>query len=174
MTITAISTFPPFFGERRQLSCGSLDRLHIETADGTPLLLHHVSGGTRGPVVLSPGTAMTALSYCIDTLPMNLVEYLVSQGFDIWLFDWRTSPLLDSHKRPYTFDDVARYDWPAAIKEVKKRTGKEQISVLAHCLSSPCLLLSLVRGYTPPTDIRALVASQVALHLKVTTVGTVK
>lgn len=174
MTITAISTFPPFFGERRQLSCGSLDRLHIETADGTPLLLHHVSGGTRGPVVLSPGTAMTALSYCIDTLPMNLVEYLVSQGFDVWLFDWRTSPLLDAHKRPYTLDDVAHYDWPAAIAEVRTRTGAAQVSVLAHCLSSPTFLLSLLRGHLDPTAICAFVASQVALHLRFTGPGTMK
>jgi cholesterol oxidase len=103
-----------------------------------------------------------------------MVEFLVGQGFDIWLFDWRTSPLLDAHKQPYTFDDVARYDWPAAIAEVRRRTGEKQVSVLAHCLSSPCLLLSLVRGYANAADIRSVLASQVALHLKVTTVGTVK
>src|SRR5262249_3106390 len=50
----------------------------------------------------------------------------------------------------------------------------EQVSILAHCLSSPSLLLSLVRGYAKATDIRSLLASQVALHLKLTTVGTIK
>jgi cholesterol oxidase len=174
MSTTAISALPPFFGERRQLSCGSLDRIEIEAADHTRLMLHHVSGGKRGPVVLSPGTAMTALSYCIDTVPINLVEYLVAEGFDVWLFDWRTSPLLDAHTKPYTFDDVAHYDWPAAVAEVRERTGAAQISVLAHCLSSPTFLLSLVRGHLNPTSIRAFVASQVALHLRFTGPGTMK
>ncbi|HVI77937.1 MAG TPA: hypothetical protein VM715_07205 [Candidatus Acidoferrum sp.] len=174
MSTTAISAFPPFFGERRQLSCGSLERLDIQAADHTRLMLHHVSGGKRGPVVLSPGTAMTALSYCIDTVQMNFVEYLVYEGFDVWLFDWRTSPLLDAHKRLYTLDDVARYDWPVAIAEVRARTGAAQVSVLAHCLSSPTFLLSLVRGHLDPTSIRVFVASQVALHLRFTGSGTMK
>jgi pimeloyl-ACP methyl ester carboxylesterase len=169
-----IRTFTPLFGIRRDLTCPPLERIDFAAGDGDALCLHHTSGGDRGPVLMTPGTAMTALTYCVDTVRQNIVEFLVEQGFDVWLFDWRTSPLLDAHKRPYTFEDVARYDWPAAIAQVKKCTGKEQVSILAHCLSSPCLLLSLVRGYTKPEDIRALVASQVALHLKVTTVGTVK
>jgi len=169
-----LHSFPPLFGVRRALTCPPLERIDFPGGDDSALCLHHTSGGNRGPVLMTPGTAMTALTYCVDTVPENIVEFLVKQGFDVWLFDWRTSPLLDSHKRPYTFDDVARYDWPAAIAQVKRRTGKEKISVLAHCLSSPCLMLSLVRGYTNPEDIRAIVASQVALHLKVTTVGTVK
>jgi hypothetical protein len=174
MSTTGISSFPPFFGERRRLSCGSLERVEIEAADHTRLMLHHVSGGKRGPIVLSAGTAMTALSYCIDTVEVNLVEYLVSEGFDVWLFDWRTSPLLEAHKRPYTLDDVARYDWPAAIAEVRARTGAGQVSVLAHCLSSPTFLLSLVRGHVDPTSIRVFVASQVALHLRFTGPGRMK
>lgn len=171
---SAIHSFPPLFGIRRQLTCPPLERIDFAAKDGSGLCLHHTSGGSRGPVLMTPGTAMTALTYCVDTVPQNIVEFLVAEGFDVWLFDWRTSPLLDAHKRPYTFDDVARYDWPAAIAQVKSRTGAEQVSILAHCLSSPCLLLSLVRGYTQPQDIRAMVASQVALHLKVTTTGTVK
>ena len=169
-----VDAFPPLFGVRRRLMCPPLERIDFRAGDGAGLCLHHTGGGDRGPVLMTPGTAMTALTYCVDTVPKNIVEFFVEQGFDIWLFDWRTSPLLDAHKRPYTFDDVARYDWPAAIAEVKRRTGKEQVSILAHCLSSPCLLLSLVRGYAKVADIRSFLASQVALHLKVTTAGIVK
>ena len=174
MSANAISAFPPFFGKNRQLSCGPLEAIEIEAADNTRLMLHHVSGGKRGPVLLSPGTAMSALSYCIDTIPVNLVEYLVADGFDVWLFDWRTSPLLEAHERVYGLDDVAHYDWPAALTEVRARTGAAQVSVLAHCLSSPAFLLSLVRGHLDPNSIRAFVASQVALHLRLTGPGRMK
>src|SRR5712692_9186367 len=95
---STISSFPPLFGARRALDCPPLERIDFKALDGSTLWLHHTSGGTRGPVVMTPGTAMTALTYCVDSVPQNIVEFLVDQGFDIWLLDWRTSPLLEAHK----------------------------------------------------------------------------
>jgi hypothetical protein len=169
-----IASFPPYFGVRRAAAFPVLERIHFAARDGATLLLHHTSGGTKGPVLMAPGTAMTALSYCIDTVEQNLVEFLVAHGFDVWLFDWRTSPLLDAHERRYTLDDVGKNDWPAAIDEVRRRTGKQRVSVLAHCLSSPCFMLGLLRGHIDPSTIQAFVASQVALHPYMTTVGQLK
>ncbi|MGC1995995.1 MAG: hypothetical protein WA704_18930 [Pseudolabrys sp.] len=174
MSHSAISSYPPLFGERRQLAFPTLERIDFPARDGSTLCFHHTSGGSRGTVVLTPGTAMTALTYCLDSVPLNIVEFLVARGLDVWLLDWRTSPLLEAHKSPYTLDDVARYDWPAAIELVRKKTGQRQVSVLAHCLSSPTFLLSMVRGYLSSDSIRAMVASQVALHLRFTPVGTAK
>jgi len=171
---SALRSFAPYFGERRSIGFPPLERIDFRAGDGAPLLMHHTSGGTRASVVITPGTAMTALSYCIDTVPQNLIEFLVAQGFDLWLVDWRTSPLLEAHTRPYTLDDVARYDWPAAISEVRRRTGSAKVSVLAHCLSSPCFLLSLLRGYTDHAQVASFIASQVALHLKMTPLGALK
>jgi cholesterol oxidase len=169
-----VTSFPPYFGVRRALRFDPLERIDFPAGDGAALLLHHTSGGTRGPIILSPGTAMTALTYCIDTVDENIVEFLVARGFDVWLFDWRTSPLLAAHRQRYTLDDVARYDWPAAVAEVRRLTGADQVCVLAHCLSSPCLMLSLVRGYLDADHISSYIASQVALHLVMTRVGKVK
>jgi len=170
----ALESCPPLFGARRKLACPPLERIPFAARDGKTLYLHHTSGGTRGPVLMTPGTAMTGLTYCVDSVPLNIVEYLVAEGFDVWLLDWRTSPLLEAHTQPYTLDDVARYDWPAALELVLKLTGKKTTSVLAHCLSSPTFMLSLVRGYIPRDSIKAFVASQVALHLRFTQVGTTK
>jgi len=176
-----LNSFPPFFGVRRELKIPPLERIDFAALDGSDLCLHHPKreghhpkGDGRNPVILTPGTSMTALSYCIDTVKCNLVEFLVEQGFDVWLFDWRTSPLLASHEQPYTLDDVARYDWPAAVEKVRSLTEQKQVAVMAHCLSSPCFMLSLVRGYTDRRHISAFVASQVALHLELTPVGTFK
>lgn len=169
-----LHSFPPYFGERRAPQFPPLERIDFKAGDGNALLMHHTSGGTRGPIIITPGTAMTALSYCIDTVPENLVEFLVAKGFDLWLVDWRTSPLLAAHSKPYTLDDVARYDWPAAVAEVRQRTQSDKVSVLAHCLSSPCFMLSLVRGYMDREQIGSFIASQVALHLHMTPVGALK
>jgi pimeloyl-ACP methyl ester carboxylesterase len=176
-----LNRLPPFFGVRRELKMPPLERIDFAALDGSALCMyhpkrdgHHPKGDGRGPVILTPGTAMTALSYCIDTVRCNFVEFLIAQGFDVWLFDWRTSPLLAAHEQPYTLDDVARYDWPAAVEKVRSLTGQEQVAVMAHCLSSPCFMLSLVRGYTDCKHVSAFVASQVALHLELTPVGRLK
>jgi hypothetical protein len=175
------SSFPPFFGVRREPKIPPLERIDFAAVDGAPLCMyhpkhdaHHLKGNGRCPVIVAAGTAMTALSYCIDTVKCNLVEFLVEQGFDVWLFDWRTSPLLAAHEQSYTVDDVARCDWPAAVEKVRSLTGQEQVAVMAHCLSSPCFMLSLVRGYTDRKHVSALVASQVGLHLELTPFGRLK
>lgn len=168
------SVYPPLFGVRRELRCSPLRRFNFTAGDGSELQLHHTSGGEKGPVIIAPGTAMTALTYCIDTVGTNLVEFLVGEGFDVWLFDWRTSPLLQAHRHPYSLEDVARYDWPSALDEVRRLTGKQRVCVLAHCLSSTCFLLSLLRGYLQPDRIRFFVASQVGLHFQMPVPTTLK
>lgn len=161
------------YGRRRPLTCPEPRRIELRAGDGAELHVHHIAGGDRGPVILGPGTAMSGLSFLADTTEQSFAEYLWQEGFDVWLFDWRTSPYLPVHETGYTFDDVARFDWPVVIEHVHDRTG-HPVSVLAHCLSAPCLLLSLLRGYTDPAGLRALVASQVGLHLMMNRSNRVK
>ncbi|MFO0579279.1 MAG: hypothetical protein U1A78_35200 [Polyangia bacterium] len=163
--MSTITSFPPFFGPNRALRLPPIEAVDLTASDGTALRLYHAPGGPRGPVLLAPGTAMSGLSLCLDTVPENLTESLHAQGFDVWLLDWRSSPHLPAHRRPYTLADVAAYDWPAAVAAVRQRTAAERIGVLAHCLSAPALLLSLLRGHLPTAQLRSIVLSQVALHL---------
>ena len=169
-----ITSFPPLFGNHRKVDLPPIEVVEITAADGTALRLHHPPGGSRGAVLLAPGTAMTGLSLCLDTVRRNLTEYLHAEGFDVWLLDWRSSPCLPAHRGPYRLEDVARFDWPAAVSAVRARTGSTRVSVLAHCLSSPSLFFSILRGYLPPEDIDAIVASQVAFHLDLPTIGRLK
>lgn len=163
------------FGVRRPLAFGGLERHEIRAGDGATLTLHHVPGdGPRGPVILAPGTAMSALSFCLDSVDQNLAEYLKAEGYDVWLFDWRTSPELAVSRSPYILAEVARHDWPVAVSEVRARTGADQVSVLAHCLSSSALHLSLARKHVDKAHIRHFIASQVALHLVYNRVGRFK
>lgn len=171
---TSITTHPSLFGHRRALNLPPISSHEVIAGDGTKLRVCHVQGGSRGVVLLAPGTAMTGLSYCIDTVDENLAEYLVRAGFDVWLADWRTSPELPAHTVPYSLDDVGRYDWPALVDFVCAAAKVERVSILAHCLSSPALMLSLVRGHLNPDRVEAIVASQVALHLEADPLGKVK
>lgn len=149
----------------RPLRLPPLTRYPVRTDDGVELALHRARGGDRGPVILSAGTAMAGRSFCLTTTAENLVEHLVARGFDVWMFDWRTSPELAAHAAPYTMDEVARFDWPAAVAAVRAHTGAEQVAVMAHCMSASALLLSLVRNHLHRALISRAVCSQVGLHL---------
>lgn len=169
-----VTRHPEWFGIRRSLDVPRIERFELKARDGAALQLHRVPGGNRGPVLLSPGTAMSGLSYLLDTVDRNFVEYLCGEGFDVWLFDWRTSPELAVHTSTYTMDDVARNDWPVAVDRVRALTGAERVAIFAHCLSSVALHLALVRGYLPGEQVSRIVASQVALHLVFNRVGRIK
>jgi len=117
---------------------------------------------------------MTGLSFCIDTVKCNLAEYLHREGFDVWLFDWRTSPLLESHNHPYTLDIVAEFDWPEAVAAVRARTNDAPVGLFAHCLSAPALVLSLVRGHIPKAHVSSVILSQVAFDFELPLVGRLK
>jgi pimeloyl-ACP methyl ester carboxylesterase len=169
-----VPVFPPLYGVRRPLSCPAPVHHAFKARDGADLQVHHIAGGPKGPLILAPGTAMSGLSFLAGTTDQSFAEFLAAEGFDVWLFDWRTSPYLAVHRTDYTFDDVARYDWPAVVDYVRAQTGAMQVSVLAHCLSSPCMMLSLVRGYTDHRYIKAFVPSQVGLHLRMNRANRVK
>ena len=164
-----------YFGTHRELNAPALERHDFYARDDrTRLMVHRCKGGDKGPLIMAPGTAMSGLSYCIDTVDQNLVEYLAAEGYDLWLFDWRTSPELASHRDQYTLEDVARDDWPAVVQLVRDATGSDTVQVFAHCLGSTTFSMSMLRGYQPPEQIRHFVASQVSLHLELNKVGSLK
>ena len=47
-----------------------------------------------GPVLLVHGMGANPLTFLLDTVDVNMVEYLVHSGFDVWVQEWRGSTLL--------------------------------------------------------------------------------
>ncbi|MBM7068948.1 GMC family oxidoreductase N-terminal domain-containing protein [Actibacterium sp. 188UL27-1] len=127
---------------------------------GVDLALTRYNGGSKGPVILAPGFGVTAASYVMDTTDVNLTEYLCAQGYDVWLFDYRGSPVLKATQQPFTIDNVAQKDWPTAIRMVREATGHD-VQIIAHCVGSMSLLMSLLKGVT---GVRSVISSQTSLH----------
>ena len=141
------------------------DRFIVNTADHFKIGLTRYFGGAKGPVVLAPGFSVRASSFATPTVDQNLVEYLIAEGYDVWLFDYRASG--DSGNptkkvRPFTIDDIAQYDWPAALAKIRKVTGKETVQAMAHCVGSMSLLMGLACGKV--TGVSSMIASQLTLH----------
>ncbi len=90
----------------------------------------------------------------------GLAEFFYQQGFDIWLFDYRTSSILEASKQPSTMDDIAAIDIPEAVNHVMDVLQQEltstaqindgqllQIYAFGHCVGSASLVMSLLGGH---------------------------
>ena len=128
-------------------------------------------GGTKGPVLLAPGFGMSTAAFATDTIHTNLTEYLVEHGYDVWLFDPRWSPDLQSSRVSFSLDDVATVDWPMAVKEVRRVSGADAVQVVAHCMGSMTILMAALAGME---GVRSAVCSQVTTHPVMTSFGRAK
>lgn len=126
------------------------------------LRLTRFRGGQKGPVLLASGFGMSTSAFLADTIETNLTEYLYRHGYDVWLFDYRAAIDLPSARSQFTIDDIARYDWPAAIDEVRRVTGAPSVQVYGHCVGSASLLMAMSSGAT--SAVRSAVCAQFPLH----------
>ena len=136
----------------------------IRLRDGGRIKLTRYEGGERGPVVLVPGYSATSSSFAIDTVDENLVERLVREGYDVWLFAYRGSPDAGNTKLDFTIDDIALTDWPAAVDYIHRVTGR-RMQVIAHCVGSMSLLMAILGAKHGEMDaIASVISSQLTLH----------
>src|SRR5439155_5294744 len=92
----------------------------------------------------------------------NLVEYLFAHGYDIWLFDYRSSIDSPSAFQRWTADDVATKDYPAAVAKVLAETGAESVQMVVHCYGSTTFFMAMLSGLQ---GVRSAVVSQIATHI---------
>lgn len=156
---------------RRELRTGLPEITYFDTKDGVKLKLTRFEGGTKGPVILTPGFGTSALAYTLDTTETNFPEYLYERGYDTWILDYRASPDLPSSSTQFTLDDIARYDYPAAVDVVRNATGKDSVQIVAHCVGSLTMMMSLANGLE---GVRSAVASQLTFHPRVAPLNKIR
>ncbi len=139
------------------------DELHfVRTEDGVTITLARVRvpiPPSKGPVLLVHGTGMRGESFR-PPAGRSLVDLLLEDGWDVWLLNWRGS--LDLDALPWTLDDVARFDLPAAVQHVLAETGAGQIKAIGHCGGAAALSMAAVAGLVPQVEL--VVANGVSLH----------
>jgi choline dehydrogenase-like flavoprotein len=149
----------------RKLRLPPAEKHIVPTEDGASIGLTRYRGGARGPLVLAPGFSVRASSFATPTVEENLAESLVAQGYDVWLFEYRASADAGNdteHPPEFTIDDIARYDWPAAIARIRKVSGADSVQAIAHCVGSMSLLMGIGAGWV--SGVRSLISSQLTLH----------
>ncbi|HEY9724605.1 MAG TPA: class III poly(R)-hydroxyalkanoic acid synthase subunit PhaC [Oscillatoriaceae cyanobacterium] len=103
----------------------------VWTKNKAKLYRYHAQTETRHAVPLLLVYALINRPYILDLAPGNsLVEYLVGQGYDVFLLDWGTPGEEDAglSLADYVLDYI-----PKAAKQVLKHAGAEKLSLLGYC-----------------------------------------
>jgi poly[(R)-3-hydroxyalkanoate] polymerase subunit PhaC len=91
-------------------------------------------------------------SYILDLRPGNsFVERLLAAGFDVFLLDWGVP---DERDAANTLEDYVDDYIPAAIGEVLRATGADQVNMLGYCFGG--LLSILHAAHHPRSPLRSL------------------
>lgn len=150
--------------KKRALNVGAPQVHYFKTKDEVELRLTRYQGGVKGPVMLVHGAGVGSTIFSTDTIPTNLLEYLYNHGYDVWLLDFRVSILLESSSRQSNGDQIARYDFPAAIAHIQQATRARDVQCVVHCYGATTFFMSMLAGLQ---GVRSVVCSQVATDLVV-------
>jgi polyhydroxyalkanoate synthase len=88
----------------------------------------------RHPVPLLLVFALMNRPYILDLRPgHSFVEFMVSQGYDLYLLDWGAPGPEDKNLK---FDDYTLEYMPRAIRKMKAIAGVEEFSMLGWCIGA--------------------------------------
>ena len=69
----------------------AVENYTITTPDGLELRLARYRGGDKGPVIVVHGAGVWSGMFLLPTVDEHFIQYLVNNGYDAWLLDWRAS-----------------------------------------------------------------------------------
>jgi polyhydroxyalkanoate synthase len=88
----------------------------------------------RHPIPLLLVFALMNRPYILDLRPgHSFVEYMVNEGYDLYLLDWGAPGPEDKHLK---FDDYTLDYMPRAIRKLKAISGSEEFSLLGWCIGA--------------------------------------
>ena len=122
---------------------------YVTTGDKLGLSLLRFRREPAGDVVVLMHGLTTSTDMFIMPEHYNLVSYLLDHGFEVWSFDWRGSMRhnYDLFPGQFNLDEIALYDHPAAMRQVRDEVGPERrIHVICHCVGSITFMMSLFAG----------------------------
>jgi polyhydroxyalkanoate synthase len=103
------------------------------------LYRYHAQGEIKHAVPILLVCALINRSYILDLTPGNsFVEFLVSEGYDVYAIDWGTPGEEDAGMRleDYVLDYI-----PRAAKQVLKTSGASEFTLLGYCQGGAMSLL---------------------------------
>jgi len=97
--------------------------------------------------------SLISRSYILDLIPGNsFVEYMVRQGYDVYLLDWGVPGPEDKKLK---LDDYVLEYLPRAIRKMKAVSGSESFSLLGWCIGA--ILTTVYASLRPESGLSNLI-----------------
>jgi len=91
--------------------------------------------------------------YILDLRPGNsFIEYMVKQGYDVYLLDWGAPGLED---KDLNFDNYVLDYMPRALRKVKAISGSDEFSMLGWCIGA--ILTTIYAALRPDNGLKNLI-----------------
>jgi pimeloyl-ACP methyl ester carboxylesterase len=128
-----------FWARRYQRPWSAPERLEVQAADGTRLVLHRwpaAVGGEAGgaPLLLCHGVTCNARTFAVDE-EQPMAALLAARGFDVYALDLRGAG--ESERGPPTARGYLAYvglDAPAALDAVRAHSGRDRVLWVGHSM----------------------------------------
>jgi polyhydroxyalkanoate synthase len=148
-------TFARLAASQLNVQIGQTPREQIWALNKLTLFRYHspLPAEQRKPVPLLLVFALINRPEIFDLRPGNsFVEYMLNQGYDVYLLDWGRPGLEDAG---YDFEDYALRLLPRAIRALQRHSGKRQFSMVSWCIGAT--LASIYAAMRPDDGLKNLV-----------------
>lgn len=115
--------------------------------------IDEAAGSSHPPVILIHGYSASGTTFAHPALKPSLAADLANNGRDVWIVDLRSSCGLPFALHPWSFEQIALSDIPAAVDYVFWRTGQKPVDVVAHCMSSAMLSMAVLSANQSANDV---------------------
>ncbi len=114
----------------------------------------------RVPVVFI--MSLVSKPWILDLTPgQSFIEYMLSQGFDVFMVDWGIPRPEDKRLQ---LDDYVLDFMPRCFEEVQKATGEEDYSILGYCMGGQLALM--YAGVNPQAPIKNLICAATPVDME--------
>ena len=118
--------------EGAQADTGQTPKEVVWTKNKARLYRYEPSAEKKHPVPILMVYALINRPYVLDLLPGNsFVEYLVGQGYDVYLLDWG---IPGDEDKDIDFEHLILDYLPRVVKKVLRTSGADEYTLLGYCM----------------------------------------
>jgi pimeloyl-ACP methyl ester carboxylesterase len=125
-----------------------VDRLPIGTPVYVRLTRYRTCRASGRPVVMIHGYSASGTTYAHHAVRPNLAQHFCDRKRDVWILDLRTSSGMPAARCPWTFEDAALVDLPAAFDYIRRET-RQTLDVFAHCMGAAMFSMAVLKPPEP-------------------------